>query len=160
MFSRSQIKQIEEYYSVILPVAYKMVLFMVGEKIINFLQKQHQSIRDSEPLSVYKIQTEMKVSEDDSACDEVELVNRLSSVFFLTNFVSYKNQEIINISYFIDPQGQDNCPVYGWICHNGNDTNSIEKISDNIEGWLSQLSYPLYIEYQLKKKFCAISFVN
>jgi hypothetical protein len=160
MFSRSQIKKIEEYYNINLPAAYKIVLFIVGEKIINFLQKQSQPINDSEPLSIYKIQTEMKVSEDDPACDEPELVNRLSNVFFLTNFVSYKNQELVNISYFIDLQGQENRPVYGWIYHNGYDANSIEKISDTIEEWLSQLSFTIYVEYQMKKIFCDISFTD
>jgi hypothetical protein len=92
MFSCSQIKQIEEHYNISLPATYKMVLSIVGEKMMYFLQKQSQPINDRELLSIYKIQTEMKVSEDDSDCDESELVDRLSNVFFLTNFVGYKNQ--------------------------------------------------------------------
>ncbi len=160
MFSYFQIKQVEKHYNISLPLAYKKVLLAIGEKIIDFSQKQFQQINDSEPFSIYKIQAVMKVSEDDIACDPPEIVNRLLNVFFLTTPVIYKNQELITISYFIDPQGQEDCPVYGWRYHNGQDTNSIEKISDTIEGWLNQLSYPLYIEYQIKKKFCNIPFVD
>jgi hypothetical protein len=153
MFSPSSIKSIENYYGIRLPIAYKRILLLVGDKMMDFLRKQHSIIDDIEPLSIYKIQKVMKVSEDDPADDEPELVSRLLNVFWLTDFISYKDglSSLENISYFVDPQEQEDCFVYGWIYDNGSDTNSIIKVANTLEEWLYKLSFPLYVEFKIKK---------
>jgi hypothetical protein len=154
MFSYSEIRQIEEFYNIRLPLKYKAVLFYVGEKIIHIQQDRFQVIDNIEPLSIYKIQSIMRVGENDSCYDrdEFELNNRLMNVFFLTIFMPYKNEYLASISYFIEPQGQEDCPVYAWIYNEVLNTNSIEKNSNSIEEWLCKIDYPLYLEFQIKKK--------
>ena len=67
---------------------------------------------------------------------------------------------MLTVAYFVDPDMKNDCPVYGWISDSGCDKNSIEKIADSIEQWLSQVNFPLYIEFQARKIFCDTSTID
>ncbi|HEY9693757.1 MAG TPA: hypothetical protein V6D15_16245 [Oculatellaceae cyanobacterium] len=152
LFSCSYIKEIEVYYNIVLPLEYKKAFYLIGDKIMNISSKSLS--KDTPSLSVYEIQKEVNINDDDGSRDEPYLTDRLTNVFFITTFIKYvKDDDFLTAAYFIDPQEED-CAVYAWIYDNGYDTSSIEKISDNIEEWLKRIDPLLYFELQLKKLVC------
>jgi hypothetical protein len=154
-YSIEQIRHIEQFYEIHLPLAYKKILILLGDRILNF-NKEH------EILSIYKIQERIiSLTED----DKNDPTYRLKKCFFITNDITYyEYQEFKTFHYFIEPIKTSpaplDSPVYSWRYCEHLDRHLIEKFSDSTEEWLCKVSKKLYLEFQLKKTFFDISLFN
>ncbi len=146
-YSLAEIAEIEAHYNILLPKTYKIMLFLIGEKITNF--NKNTSTKTS--VSIYKIQEKIKNSIENFESSEESIAYKLNNVFFLTN--SLVCVEDIK-HYFIELTYEKDCPVYCWTYHGYSDTNSIEKNYDTIEEWLYKINPVLFFELQARKMFC------
>jgi hypothetical protein len=144
-YSLVEIKRIESYYNIKLPVSYKRMMMLIGRKILNNLPRQ-----ESYYGSIYRIQEKnISLTED----DENDITYKLKNVFFITNSLTYYPGVESSVVCFIEPRGQNDCPVNAWIYDGSAGESSIEKISDGIEEWLEKISCTLYLELQVRKIF-------
>ena len=145
-FSTSDIDGIEKYYNIKLPIAYRNMLRLIGEKLIDATLKSslYKNLH-----SIYDIQDQMR--EDIQYVDDYDICTLFDpqNIFFL-NFHSHKN-EVTNIAYFIEANGQKDSQVYSWETDIAYDDNVIKKFADSTEEWLLKTNCFLYIDLQAKK---------
>jgi hypothetical protein len=159
-YSLLEIRQIEAYYNIELPTAYKRMMMLIGCKILSNLPHQKTYYR-----TIYKIQEEMKLRTEDKEDDIAKgfitqkykskngTIHGVEKAFFITNCLTHHNNIEHSKVYFIEPTRQNDCPVYAWIYDGYSGESSIHRISDEIEEWLIQVSCSLHLELQMKKIF-------
>lgn len=159
-YSLLEISEIETYYNIKFPFAYKRMMMLIGKKILNDLPSQKTYYH-----SIYRVQEKMKSLTKEIEYDKFSweyegiISHGLEKAFFITNCLNHDNNIEHDKVYFIEPKEQNDCSVYVWI-YNGYSTEiSIDKISDGIEEWLLEIGCALYIELQLKKIFNIIPFL-
>jgi hypothetical protein len=146
-YSLVKISEIEAYYNALLPRVYKLMLLLIGEKIMDF--NKYTQVNTSK--SICEIQQKITNSIKNFESSEEKIADRLNNVFYLTSSLNFDED---TKHYFIKSTDENDCPVYCWTYHGSSDTNSIEKSSETIEEWLYQINPVLYLEWQARKIFC------
>jgi hypothetical protein len=140
-FSKQEISRIESTYLVSLPRKYKRLLIAVGDKMLD--TKLSNFLPD---LSIYKLQEFALEVIQAAREDGDEIPNELTNAFF----VMLRASEIMKEFYFIHPSACEDCPVYCWHVDVDYDSYYATKVGDTIDGWLSRIDFPLFIEAKLK----------
>jgi SMI1-KNR4 cell-wall len=149
-YSLVEISEIEARYNISLPRVYKLMLLLIGEKIMDF--NKYTQAKSSK--SICQIQRKIIDSIKSYESSEEKISHRLNDVFYITSSLEFDED---TKHYFIRSNNESDCPVYCWTYHGSSDTNSIEKISETLEEWLYEMSCVVYLEWQLRKVFCNVS---
>jgi hypothetical protein len=154
-YSFSELSEIEDYYSIELPIVYKRMMMLIGHKILTNIPNQKTYYR-----TIYKVQEKMTLLTKDGEneithgyTDEKGITHGVEKAFFVTNCLTHHDNIEHSKTYFIEPTGHRDCPVYAWIYDGYSGESSIYKISNGIEEWLSEVSCRLSLELQINKIF-------
>ena len=147
-FSTSRIDELEQFYGFSLPEKYKLMLILIGDKIMDISFKNPRNRKSTGEVfnsSIYEIQDYMRswITE----CEINELYD--PCIFFITAFLRYN--DCVNVAYFIKINEASNPSVYSFKSDNVLDVNSIDIFSNDIEEWLHKVNPILYIELQARK---------
>jgi hypothetical protein len=141
-FTLNEIENIESTYGISLPVSYKKILLIIGNKLL-----------DTKPsflapdLTIYTLQEEAKEMMEAMEEDGDIFSYQLTNAFFVMSLSS----DVLTRYYFIHPLGQKDCSVYCWKIYD--DLNLVEEVSSTIDGWLCETSFFLYMEAKIKGFF-------
>jgi hypothetical protein len=141
-FTPDEIENIESTYGISLPVSYKKILLVVGDKLLDI--KPSFLAPD---LTIYTLQEHAKKMMRATEEDGNTLSDRLTDAFFIMNLSS----DISSRYCFIHPLGQKDCSVYCWETYD--DVNLVEEVSSTIDGWLCKTDFFLYVEAKVKGLF-------
>jgi hypothetical protein len=145
--SSSDILNIENYYKIEIPESYRVMLILIGEKLINIAIERSLYNKFS---SVYDIQDMMLKGIKCIDDHDISTLLNPCNIFFLTPHS--RKDAVTDIAYFIDANGQNDSHVYAWetdIAYE--DYNKIVKFANGIEEWLLKTNSPLHLELQAKK---------
>jgi hypothetical protein len=141
-FTPDEIENIESTYGISLPVSYKKILLVVGDKLL-----------DTKPsflapdLTIYTLQEDAKEMMEAMEEDRIIFSDQLTNAFF----VMMLSSPVLTRYYFIHPHGQKDCSVYCWKIYD--DLNLVEEVSSTIDGWLCEVDFFLCVEAKVKVFF-------
>jgi hypothetical protein len=153
-FSTAKINELENFYGFSLPEKYKLMMLLIGDKIMDISFKNPRNKKNNGGVfnsSIYEIQDYMRswITE----CEISELYD--PCIFFITAFLRY--DDCVNVAYFIKVNETDNFSVYSFKSDNILDIDSIDIFSCDIEEWLHKINPFLYIELQARKLIYGIT---